>query len=105
MGGYGKRTEFCKLLGVSRGTLRDACKKLDTQGFIERTKTGTFVKCKDAIARQGNYSASLELATTQEMIEFISAFEPEAAYLAAQKIDEEGLRRLEPPAARPGNIR
>ena len=87
--------EFCKILNVSRGTLRDAYKKLDTQGFIERTKQGTYVKCKETIAMQGNFSASLELATKQEMVEFISAFEPEAACLAAQKIDEEGIKQLE----------
>lgn len=92
---FPNENEFCKILGVSRGTLRDAYKKLDTQGFIARTKNGTFVKPKDTIAMQGNYSASLELATTQEMIEFISAFEPEAACLAAQKIDRDGLLKLE----------
>lgn len=92
---FPNENEFCKILNVSRGTLRDAYKKLDTQGFIERTKQGTYVKCKETIARQGNYSASLELATTQEMLEFISAFEPEAACLAAQKIDEDGIRQLE----------
>ncbi len=92
---FPNENEFCKILNVSRGTLRDAYKKLDTQGFIERTKQGTFIKCRETIAKQGNYTASLELATTQEMFEFISAFEPEAVCLAAQKIDEEGIRRME----------
>ena len=92
---FPNENEFCKILNVSRGTLRDAYKKLDTQGFIERTKQGTYVKCKETIAMQGNFSASLELATKQEMVEFISAFEPEAACLAAQKIDEEGIKQLE----------
>lgn len=91
---FPNENEFCKMLNVSRGTLRDAYKKLDTQGFIERTKQGTFVKCKDTIAKQGNFSASLELASRQEMLEFICAFEPEAAGLAAQKIDDTGLREL-----------
>lgn len=92
---FPNENEFCKILNVSRGTLRDAYKKLDTQGFIERTKQGTYVKCKETIAMQGNFSASLELATREEMAEFISAFEPEAACLAAQKIDNEGLTQLE----------
>ncbi|MCI5687158.1 FCD domain-containing protein [Anaerovoracaceae bacterium 42-11] len=92
---FPNENEFCKILNVSRGTLRDAYKKLDTQGFIERTKHGTYVKCRETIARQGNYSASLELASTPEMLEFISVFEPEAAYLAAQKIDEAGLVKME----------
>lgn len=91
---FPNENEFCKILNVSRGTLRDAYKKLDTQGFIERTKHGTFVKCKDTIAMQGNFSASLELASRLEMMEFICAFEPEAAALAAQKIDADGLDKL-----------
>lgn len=92
---FPNENEFCKILNVSRGTLRDAYKKLDTQGFIERTKQGTHIKCKETIAMQGNFSASLELASKQEMVEFICAFEPEAACLAAQKIDEEGMAQLE----------
>ncbi len=92
---FPNENEFCQLLGVSRGTLRDAYKKLATQGFIERTKQGTYVKCRETIARQGNYSASLELASTPEMLEFISVFEPEAVYLAAQKISESDLEKLE----------
>lgn len=92
---FPNENEFCKILNVSRGTLRDAYKKLDTQGFIERTKQGTRVKCKETIAMQGNFAASLELAARQEMIEFMCAFEPEAVRLAANKIDDEGIRQLE----------
>ena len=92
---FPNENEFCKMLNVSRGTLRDAYKKLATQGFIERTNVGTYVKCRDTIAMQGNYSASLELATTDEMVEFICSFEPEAASLAAKKIDDVGIAKLE----------
>lgn len=92
---FPNENDFCKMLNVSRGTLRDAYKKLDTQGFIERTKQGTFIKCRDTIAMQGNYTASLELATAREMFEFISVFEPEAVFLAAQKIDGDGILQME----------
>lgn len=92
---FPNENEFCKMLNVSRGTLRDAYKKLDTQGFIERTKQGTYIKQKDQIAEEGNFSACLELATLSEMTEFILTFEPEAARLAAEKIDDEGLHILE----------
>lgn len=92
---FPNENDFCKILNVSRGTLRDAYKKLATQGFIERTKQGTFVKCKEKIALQGNFSASLELAEKQEMTEFICAFEPEAVYLAVQKISDEQIDELE----------
>lgn len=92
---FPNENEFCKMLNVSRGTLRDAYKKLDTQGFIERTKQGTYIKRKAQIAEEGNFSACLELATLSEMTEFILTFEPEAARLAAEKIDDEGLCILE----------
>ena len=75
--------------------MREAYKILDTQGFIHRTKHGTYVKGIDDIARQGNFLASLELADKREMVEFVCALEPGAVFLAAKKIDEEGLKELE----------
>lgn len=92
---FPNETEFCKKLNVSRSTLREAYKILDTQGFIQRTKHGTYVKCREEIARQGSFKASLELADKSEMIEFVCALEPEAVALAARKVDEEGLKNLE----------
>ena len=92
---FPNENEFCKMLNVSRGTLRDAYKKLDTQGFIQRTKQGTFVKPREEIARQGNFSASLELASQDEMAEFICAFEPEAVCLATEKMTEDDLAKAE----------
>lgn len=92
---FPNENEFCKILNVSRGTLRDVYKKLETQGFIKRTKQGTYVNCKETIAMQGNFSASLELASHDEMFEFIAVFEPDAVFLAAEKIDDEGLITLE----------
>lgn len=92
---FPNENEFCKILNVSRSTLREAYKILDTQGFIKRTKHGTYIKHADDIAKQGNFAATLELADRQEMEEFILALEPEAVYLAAQKIDEEGIKKLE----------
>lgn len=92
---FPNENEFCKMLNVSRGTLRDAYKKLATQGFIERTKQGTYIKGKARIAEEGNYSASLELASLSEMTEFILTFEPEAARLAVEKIDDTAMEQLE----------
>lgn len=92
---FPNENEFCKMLNVSRATLREAYKILDTQGFIQRTKHGTYVKRREEIARQGNFTASLELAEKQELVEFICALEPEAVRLAARKINEEQLEQLE----------
>ncbi|MGN0658416.1 MAG: FadR/GntR family transcriptional regulator [Emergencia sp.] len=92
---FPNENEFCRILNVSRATLREAYKILDTQGFIRRTKHGTYVKSREDIARQGNFAASLELADTAEMEEFVCALEPEAVFLAAKKINETSLEELE----------
>lgn len=92
---FPNETEFCKILNVSRATLREAYKILDTQGYIKRTKHGTSIRKREEIAKDGNFVASLELADKEEVQEFICAVEPEAAYLAAQKADAEGIKRLE----------
>lgn len=91
---FPNEAEFCKILNVSRSTLREAYKILDTQGFIRRTKRGTYIRSRDEIAAQGNFTASLELSSYREMCEFVCALEPEAVYLAAQKITEEELEEL-----------
>ncbi|MCD8351881.1 MAG: FCD domain-containing protein [Planctomycetaceae bacterium] len=92
---FPNEVEFCKTLNVSRATLREAYKILATQGFIRIAKHGTYVKCRDDIARKGDFAASLELAETGEMQEFVCALEPAAVFLAAKRIDAAGLEKLE----------
>ena len=91
---FPNEAEFCKILNVSRSTLREAYKILDTQGFIRRTKRGTYIRSREEIAEEGNFSASLELSNYREMCEFVCALEPEAVCLAAQKITDEELEEL-----------
>jgi len=92
---FPNENDFCKRLNVSRGTLREAYKILDTQGFIRRTKHGTYLKKREDIAKQGNFVASLELADEDEMVEFVCALEPDAAFLAAQKASGDDIKKLE----------
>lgn len=92
---FPNEVEFCKTLNVSRATLREAYKILATQGFIRIAKHGTYVKCRDDIARKGDFVASLELADLREMQEFVCALEPAAVFLATTKIDAAGLEKLE----------
>lgn len=92
---FPNETEFCKILNVSRGTLREAYKVLDTQGYIRRTKHGTYIKARKEIAEEGDFAASMRLASDEEIIEFVLALEPEAVYLAAEKMDEENIKELE----------
>lgn len=87
--------DLCKELGVSRATLREAYKVLEIQGYISRTKHGTFVKDKEDVAIDGNFDASLELAKYNDIIEFLEALEPEAVSLAAQRATPEQLAEIE----------
>lgn len=91
---FPNENEFCKILNVGRGTLREAYKILDTEGFIRRTKQGTFVKGRDDIARQGDFYASLQLSDVDEMNEFVCGLEPYAVELAAERITDEQLAKL-----------
>ncbi|MFV0363296.1 MAG: FadR/GntR family transcriptional regulator [Suipraeoptans sp.] len=87
--------EFSKKLNVSRATLREAYKVLATQGFIHIAKHGTYVKGRQDIAKQGAFIASLDLAGKREMLEFVCSLEPQAVYLAVEKVNAAELKTLE----------
>ncbi len=92
---FPNENDFCRILNVGRGTLREAYKILDTQGYLKRTKHGTFVRKKEDVAREGNFLASLELADYDELAEFICAMEPEAVYLATKRMTGEEFQQIE----------
>lgn len=87
--------ELCRQLNVSRSTLREAYKIMEIQGYIQRTKHGTYVKEKESVAINGSFSASLELSKYGELIEFVSLLESEAVYLAAQRATKEQMEDIE----------
>lgn len=86
---------LCKELGVSRTTLREAYKVLEIQGYISRSKHGTFVNTREDVAIDGNFDASLELAQYSDIIEFLQALEPEAVALAAKRATPTDLKEIE----------
>ena len=92
---FPNENELCKQLNVARGTLREAYKILEIQGYISRSKHGTYVKEKDNLAINGNFSASLELSKYSELIEFVSILESEAVGLAAERATKEDLEEIE----------
>lgn len=92
---FPNENDFCRILNVGRGTLREAYKILDTQGYLKRTKHGTFVRRKEDVAKDGNFQASLELADYSELAEFVCAMEPEAVYLAAKRVTGEEIAHIE----------
>lgn len=92
---FPNETVLCKQLNVSRSTLREAYKILEIKGYITRSKSGTFVKEKDSVAIEGSFKATLELSQYNELIEFVSLLEGEAAYLAAKRATKEQLFEIE----------
>ena len=92
---FPNENELCRQLNVSRSTLREAYKILEIQGYISRTKHGTYVKEKNNMAINGSFSASLELSQYNELIEFVNILEAEAVYLAAERATNEQLAEIE----------
>jgi DNA-binding FadR family transcriptional regulator len=81
------------LLGVSRGTVREAVKMLASQGLLEaRQGSGTYVRaCYDP----GRTLQQMRRATLRDQVETRCALEAAAARLAALRHTPADLRRLE----------
>ena len=92
---FPNENEMCVLLNVSRSTLREAYKILEIQGYISRTKHGTYVKEMDEVAMSGSFNASLELSKYNDLIEFLLILETEAVHLAASRATDEELAEIE----------
>lgn len=89
---FPKEPVFCEQLGVSRSTLREAYKALESTGFIRRVKRlGTIVNDSHNISRQAPLSTSLILSDLDELLEFRIMMEAELARLAAKRARPENL--------------
>lgn len=89
---FPKEPVFCEQLGVSRSTLREAYKALESMGFIQRVKRqGTIVNDYRDISRQAPLSTSLILSDLDELLEFRVMIEAELARLAAKRAKPENL--------------
>lgn len=81
------------LLGVSRGTVREAVKMLASQGLLEtRQGSGTYVRTRFDL---GQAVLRMRRCTLRDQVETRCALEVEAARLAARRHTPEDLRRLE----------
>ncbi len=84
--------EFSAELGVSRSTLREAIKILTTGGALEiRRGKGTFVTANAVV-----HANSLNDITTglEDLFEMRLMFEPDCAYLAAQRATDEEIATI-----------
>lgn len=93
---FPNETTFCELLGVSRSTLREAYKALESTGFIRRVRrAGTVVNDFTDISRAAPLSTSLIMSDYEELMEFRVMIEAELARLAAQRATGEHIARME----------
>lgn len=85
------QNELAKILGVSRGTVREAMIVLDAQGHVQlRGRSGTYVLDTYTSAPMG-----LPKVTPLELTEARALFEAESAALAAPIMDEDTIAELE----------
>lgn len=92
---FPKEPVFCEQLGVSRSTLREAYKALESLGFIRRVKRlGTIVNDSRNISRSAPLSISLILSDLDELLEFRVMIEAELARLAAKRATPENIAVL-----------
>lgn len=89
---FPNETIFCEQLGVSRSTLREAYKALESTGFIKRVKRfGTIVNDFSDISKAAPLGTSLIMSDIDELLEFRAMIEAELARLAALRASEENI--------------
>ena len=91
--------ELCESFGVSRPTLREALRGLEALGIVETragAHGGTFavVPSVNHIADALSTLVNLKGATSQHLDELRASFEPENAWWAAARRDDDDLARL-----------
>ena len=74
--------QLAEQLGVSRTPVREAIRKLELEGLVVM------------LPRKGAYVADVSLKDIIDVLEIRSSLEGLAAYLAADRITEEGIERL-----------
>ena len=92
--------DLSQMFGVSRPTVREALRALEASGVIEIRlgKLGGAFAIAPASTVVGDAVATLinhEGASLRDLAEFRLSFEPENAWLAAQRADEEEIAELE----------
>lgn len=88
--------DLCAMLGVGRGTVREAVKVLISQGFLEiKPGLGTFIRSKTPIQTDSlsNWFLNNEVEL-QDLIVVRSTLEPLATRLAIEKCSDEQLAAL-----------
>jgi GntR family transcriptional repressor for pyruvate dehydrogenase complex len=99
--------ELAATMGVSRSSLREALRALTVLGVTEmRHGTGTYVSSlePDLLVRPLSFVLSLSDGGFDQLFEARKVVEPAIAALAAHRIDDAGLDRLDALAMRAGAV-
>jgi len=92
---FPNENDFCKELCVSRSTLREAYKALETTGFIKRVKGhGTVVNDFYDISKSAPFEVSVKMSAFDDLIEFREMIESELAKLAAERATESNIEKI-----------
>lgn len=87
---------FCKQLGISRSTLREAFKVLESTGFIKRVKGhGTVVQDVAGIMAAAPLKETMRLAEMDDLLEFREMIETELVRYAAIRATDKEIAVLE----------
>jgi len=102
--------ELCQVLGVSRTTVREALRSLETAGLVDvrlGAHGGAFAKAPDAAMLGSALSTLLQFrqASMAELNEFRILFEPSNAGFAAVRADDADLQALRDLSARAQALR
>lgn len=90
--------EIAEDLGVSRASVREAIRALDVIGLIEsRQGAGNYIKetFEESLIQPLSVMFLLEQNDLTDINEFRSILESQAVVLAAERIDEEDIKKLE----------
>ena len=92
---FPSETVFCKQLGIGRNALREAYKILESNGFIVRTKRGTFVAERDAYLPKMPVDLLMHLTENAKALEYREMIECAIIVYSAKNATQDNFDRMQ----------
>ena len=92
---FPNENDFCRQLGIGRNSLRETYKILESNGFITRTKRGTFVNSKEKVLENMPMSLALRLTKHAKTLEYRTMVECGIVEYAAERATDEHFQNME----------